>query len=85
MQGVSSVEGTLFVLNVCENFWRRKMKRKLLFMLTLTLVVACAVGLAACGDDNSDEHKLTHVVAVDATCTEDGNIRKRYESNQRVY
>ena len=62
------------------------MKRKLLFVLLFTIsAVACAIGLAACGDGNSDEHNLTHFVAVDATCTEDGNVEYWYCSDCGKY
>ena len=45
-----------FLYGLAKNFWRHKMKRKLLFvLLTIIMVVSCAIGLAACGgnDENS--------------------------------
>lgn len=58
------------------------MKRKLLVLLLASAAALCvAFALPACigddgqdGEQNADGHKLTHVEAVEPTCTENGNV-----------
>lgn len=76
MQGVSSVEGTLFI--ACKKYLGgEKMKGKLLLTATAILMTAFfAVGLAACkpsDEETAHEHQMQHFDAVAATCTEEGN------------
>ena len=55
------------------------MKRKILIALaTALMVVSCAIGLAACDFGGGHSHDMTYHSAVDATCTEDGNIEYWY-------
>lgn len=76
MQGVSSVECTLFI--ACKKYLGgEKMKEKLLLTATAILMTAFfAVGLAACkpsDEETAHEHQMQHFDAVAATCTEEGN------------
>ena len=53
------------------------MKRKFLVVwLTVMMAIVCAIGLAACEENNSSahEHAMVHHDLTEATCTENGNI-----------
>ena len=55
------------------------MKRKfLLALLSISMMIACTIGLAACDFGGGHSHDMTYHSAVDATCTEDGNIEYWY-------
>ena len=53
------------------------MKRKFLVVwLTVMMAIVCAIGLAACEENNSSahEHAMVHHDLTEAPCTENGNI-----------
>ena len=55
------------------------MKRKfLLALLSISMMIACTIGLAACDFGGGHSHDMAYHSAVDATCTEDGNIEYWY-------
>lgn len=49
-------------------------KRLLMTLMTLLMLITCAIGLAACSEDQSSDHthSMTHHAAIAATCTENG-------------
>ncbi|MCD8309381.1 MAG: hypothetical protein LUD19_05935, partial [Clostridia bacterium] len=65
------------------------MKRKILIILLSIMSVVClALGLSACGSNNSNTehvHSMTHYSAVDATETTDGNTEYWYCSGCGKY
>ena len=55
------------------------MKRKLLIAVAIAVMsITCAIGLAACDFGGGHSHDMAYHSAVDATCTEDGNIEYWY-------
>ena len=90
MQGVSSVEGTLFLLNFVIHYQEGFFMKKKLFIIFITVMAsACfALGLSACTGNGGDDpeqgsgdghtHNISYVAAETATCTQDGHAEYWY-------
>ena len=90
MQGVSSVEGTLFLLNFVIHYQEGFFMKKKLFIIFITVMAsACfALGLSACTGNGGDDpeqgsgdghtHNISYVAAEAATCTQDGHAEYWY-------